>query len=192
MRLNAALEYEKVRENDSNWNKVVLHKDGHFYHAYEWSAWLIKTFVCTEAFQKARQDNSILSALHFITKNNDYVMLGFPLESLSKYIPGYEDVKALEGDDLEITIALPVDEDRTFESMSESFSAWRTECPIKEPPNKGAGKNALKGVSQAAVLSRSGIFQIAAQVMAYPVEKSTPAENIEFISSLKQQVAQLL
>lgn len=191
MRLNAALEYEKLREDESNWNKLILHKDGKFYHAYEWSAWLIKTVVCTEEFQKARQDNSILSALHFITKNNDYVMLGFPLESLSKYIPKYEDVKALEGDDIEITIALPVDEGRTYESMSEAFGAWRAECPVKEP-NKGAGKNVLKGVSQAAVLNRSGIFQIVAQVMAYPVEKSTPSENIEFISNLKQQVAQLL
>lgn len=191
MRLNAALEYEKLREDESNWNKLIIHKDGKFYHAYEWSAWLIKTVVCTEEFQKTRQDNSILSALHFITKNNDYVMLGFPIESLSKYIPEYKDVKALEGDDIEITIALPVDEGRTYESMSEAFDAWRAECPVKEQ-NKGAGKNALKGVSQAAVLSRSGIFQIAAQVMAYPVEKSTPAENIEFISNLKQQVAQLL
>ena len=118
-------------------------------------------------------------------------MLGFPIESLSKYIPEYEDVKALEGDDLEITIALPSSEDRSFESLKATFEQWRTECPIKEQ-NKGAGKNALKGVSQAAILSRSGIFQIAAQVMAYPVEKSTPAENIEFISNLKQQVAQLL
>jgi hypothetical protein len=191
MRLNAALEFEKLREDKSSWNKVILHKDGRFYHAYEWSAWLIKTIVCTEEFQRARQDNSVLLAQHFVTKNNDYIMLGFPVESLSKYIPDYEDVKALEGDDIEITITLPVDEERTYETMAARFGQWRSECPVKEP-NKGAGKNVLKGVSQGAILSRSGIFQIVAQVMSYPVEKSTPAENIEFISSLKQQVAQLL
>lgn len=190
MRLNAALEYEKLRD-ESNWNKIVLHKDGRFYHAYEWSAWLIKTIVCTVEFQKARQDSSFLMAQRFITKNNDYVMLGFPIESLSKYIPDYDDVKALEGDDIEISISLPPDEGRSSDSMNNAFGLWREECPVKEQ-NKGAGKNALKGVSQAAILSRSGIFQIAAQVMSYPVEKSTPAENIEFISNLKQQIAQLL
>lgn len=191
MRLNAALEYEKIREDAENWNKVILHKDGRFYHAYEWSAWLIKMFVCTEELQRARKDNSILLAQRFVTKNNDYVMLGFPVESLSKYIPDYQEVKALEGDDLEITIALPEDENRTYETISAAVEEWRGECPIKES-NKGAGKNALKGVSQAAILNRSGLFQIVAQVMAYPVESSTPAQNIEFISKLKSQVAQLL
>lgn len=191
MRLNAALEYEKVRQEKENWNKVILHKDGRFYHIYEWSAWLVKTIVCTEAFQKERNDNSILLAQRFVTKNNNYVMLGFPVESLSKYIPDYEDVRAMEGDDLEVTVALQEDDTRTFESMNAAFEAWREECPIKEQA-KNAGKNVLKGVSQAAILNRSGIFQIAAQVIAYPVEKSTPAENIEFISELKQQVAKLL
>jgi hypothetical protein len=191
MRLNAALEYEKAREDEASWNKVILHKDGRFYHVYEWSAWLVKTVVCTEEFQRARQDNSILMAQHFITKNYDYVMLGFPVESLSKYISDYEDVKALEGDDLEISIPLPFGDGLAYDAMKSEFEQWRTECPIKEQ-NKGAGKNALKGVSQSAILSRSGIFQIVAQVLSYPVEKSTPAENIDFISNLKRQVAQLL
>lgn len=191
MRLNAALEYEKLRQEKDSWNKVILHKDGRFYHAYEWSAWLIKTVVCTEEFQRQRNDNTILLAQQFITKNNNYVMLGFPVESLSKYIPDYVDVAALEGDDLEITISLPQDDDVTYEAVRAAFEEWRNGCPVKEHA-KNAGKNVLKGVSQAAVLSRSGMFQIVAQVMAYPVEKSTPAENIEFISNLKQQVAQLL
>lgn len=191
MRLNAALEYEKLRQEKDSWNKVILHKDGRFYHAYEWSAWLIKTVVCTEEFQRQRNDNTILLAQQFITKNNNYVMLGFPVESLSKYIPDYVDVAGLDGDDLEITISLPQDDDVTYEAVRAAFEEWRNGCPVKEHA-KNAGKNVLKGVSQAAVLSRSGMFQIVAQVMAYPVEKSTPAENIEFISNLKQQVAQLL
>ena len=39
-----------------------MHKDGKFFHAYEWSAWLIKAFVCTEGFQKERGDSKMLSA----------------------------------------------------------------------------------------------------------------------------------
>lgn len=190
MKLTPALEYEKQRSDLESWRKIILHKDGKFYHAYNQSAFLIKTFVCTEAFQKARGDNSILQAMRYITKNNDYALLGFPVESLSKYIPQYEDVRAMEeGDDLEISVGLPQGD--TVESLQKAFEKWCGELPIKEP-KKGDGKNALKGVSQAAILNRSGLFQIVAKVISYPVENTTPAQNMEFISQLKREVAGLL
>lgn len=190
MKIPVAIEYEKQRQDIESWSKIILHKDGKFYHAYDQSAFLIKNFVCTEEFQKARGDNSILRAMLYTPKKGNYVMLGFPVESLSKYIPEYEDVHAMEdSDDLEITIVIPQDE--TVESLQESFEKWCGELPIKEL-GKGAGKNALKGVSQAAILNRSGLFQIVAKVLAYPVENSTPADNMEFISQLKREVASLL
>ena len=69
MRLNDALENEKNRQEIESWNKIYLHKDGKFFHAYEWSAWLIKAFVCTEEFQKERGDSKMLSAFLYKTKN---------------------------------------------------------------------------------------------------------------------------
>ena len=190
MKITAALEYEKQRPDLESWTKIILHKDGKFYHAYNQSAFLIKTYVCTESFQKSRGDNSILQALRYITKNNDYALLGFPVESLSKYIPDYKDVRAMEeGDDLEIIVGLP--QEMTVESLQEAFENWCGELPVKEP-KKGDGKNALKGVSQAAILNRSGLFQIVAKVLSYPVENATPTQNLEFISQLKRDVASLL
>ena len=38
MRINDALENEKNRQESESWNKIYLHKDGKFFHAYEWSA----------------------------------------------------------------------------------------------------------------------------------------------------------
>ena len=77
MRLNDALENEKNRKESESWNKIYLHKDGKFFHAYEWSAWLIKAFVCTEGFQKERGDSKMLSAFLYKTKNTEYIILGF-------------------------------------------------------------------------------------------------------------------
>lgn len=65
MKLSAALEYEKLREAVSSWNKVILHRDGKFYHAYDWSAWLIKQYVCTEEFQQQRGDEKLLQVNRF-------------------------------------------------------------------------------------------------------------------------------
>ena len=47
MKITPALAYEKLRQDAQSQNKIILHKDGKFYHVYEWSAWLLKTLVCT-------------------------------------------------------------------------------------------------------------------------------------------------
>jgi hypothetical protein len=52
MQIIAAIEYDRLRKEPENWNKVILHREGKFYRAYEWSAWLIKTVVCTDAFHR--------------------------------------------------------------------------------------------------------------------------------------------
>ena len=91
-----ALEYEKQRQQPADWNKVILHREGKFYRTYEWSLWLIKKFVCTEEFQKQRGDDKMLSAKRYVgKKTGEYAMSGFPVESLSKYIPEYQAVRRL-------------------------------------------------------------------------------------------------
>ena len=87
MKLSAALEYENIRRNPADWNKIYLNHDGKFFHAYEWSAWLIKTVACTEEFQQQRGDEKLLQVSRYPSKHGEYAMLGFPLDSISKYIP---------------------------------------------------------------------------------------------------------
>ena len=48
MQIVAAIEYDRLRQEPGTWNKVILHREGKFYRAYEWSAWLIKTVVSTD------------------------------------------------------------------------------------------------------------------------------------------------
>ena len=106
MRITPALAYEKLRQDAESQNKIILHKDGKFYHVYEWSAWLLKTLVCTEELQRERGDAKMLQVNRFTTKSGEYVLAGFPLESVSKYIPEYDDLQEMEGGDLSITITL--------------------------------------------------------------------------------------
>ena len=55
MQIIAAIEYDRLRKEPENWNKVILHREGKFYRAYEWSAWLIKphrTYMSHHAEQR--------------------------------------------------------------------------------------------------------------------------------------------
>ena len=83
MRLNDALENEKNRQERESWNKIYLHKDGKFFHAYEWSAWLIKAFVCTEGFQKERGDSKMLSAFFTRQRRQNTLYLVFLLNRIA-------------------------------------------------------------------------------------------------------------
>lgn len=184
MQITPALEYEKHRQDVDSWNKIILHKDGTFYHAYEWSAWLIKTIVCTEKFQKDRGDEKVLSAPRYKTKNNEYILIGFPVESLSKFIPEYVNVREMEGGDaLEIEIDLHLKGTETFEEMEAHFKQWKK----AQPENKKNG-----GKKDTEQPKRVGMFQIIAEIVAYPMEKRTQEETIEFVSYLKEKASELL
>ena len=191
MKLSAALEYENIRRNQADWNKIYLNHDGKFFHAYEWSAWLIKTVACTEEFQQQRGDAKMLSSMLYTTKNSEYVITGFPLDSIGKYIPQYVSMNPVEdgGGDLIIEIELPQEwEGMTQEQMEEAFRDWRGQQPVKEPKGKGTPQNHAARTAE----SRSGLFSIMSQVLAWPTESKTPMENAAFIADLKAQLIALL
>ena len=191
MKLSNALDVEKARTDKDSWNKVYLHRDGKFYHIYDWSAWLVKTIVCTEEFQQERGDAKMLLAQMYNTKNASYVIIGFPIESLSKYIPQYENVTPTEDGDILLEVELPYDYDTTtYEDLEADYQAWRDSCPIKE--NKKPNKYDSRNDSNTSFLASSGLFSIVSRILSYPIEKSTPAENIEFISNIKQQIVKML
>ena len=191
MRITPALAYEKLRQDAESQNKIILHKDGKFYHVYEWSAWLLKTLVCTEELQRERGDAKMLQINRFVTKSGEYVLAGFPLESVSKYIPEYDDLQEMEGGDLSITITLSDDmQQLSTEQLLTMFEEWKQEQPIKE--GRKSTRDIHAGSSQAPTLARSGVFAIISEVLSYPVEQKTPAENIEFISKMKQSIVALL
>lgn len=191
MKLTPALEFEKLREDAESWNKIFLHKDGKFFRAYEWSAWLIKTLVCSEAFQKERGDVKILAANRYVTKKGEYVSVGFPLESLSKYMPNYEDVdfETIE-DYATFTVEMSDDEDVTYEALQAAFMEWKQSLPEKD--TRGGQKASRSTARVDSEGSRVGMFQILSQVMSYPLESKTPSDNAEFIALLKRQLAALL
>ena len=191
MRLTPALAYEKLRQDAQSQNKIILHKDGKFYHVYEWSAWLLKTLVCTEDFQRERGDAKMLQVNRFVTKSGEYVLAGFPLESVSKYIPEYDEIQEMEDGDRCISITLSDDmQQLTTDQLQAMFEEWKAEQPVKEGRKSNAQIH--KGDKQAAALARSGVFGIIAEVLSYPVEQKSPAENIEFISQMKQRIVALL
>lgn len=191
MKITPALAYEKLRQDAQSQNKIILHKDGKFYHVYEWSAWLLKTLVCTEELQKERGDAKMLQVNRFVTKSGEYVLAGFPLESVSKYIPEYDEINEMEGGDLCVSITLSDEmQQLATDQLQTKFEEWKQQQSIKE--GRKGNREIHSGNKQAPALARSGAFSILLEVLHYPIEQKTPSENIEFISQMKQRIVELL
>ncbi len=69
------LEIENHRTND--WTTIYLFAEGLFYRAYEWSAWLCCRYV--NEFKVTRRELK--------NENGSIVFIGFPVASLSKFVP---------------------------------------------------------------------------------------------------------
>ena len=187
MKRRQAVELEKNR-TDENKGKVYLHKEGNFYRAYDYSAWLIKKFVCTEEIQKARGDENMLAVKHHKNKDFEYCFVGFPLSSLSKYILDYEAIES--GEDGMLCVDVDIPETDTIDDMVLGCSEWMCSIPIIEDTK--SNREIKKGNVQASVLGQSGLFSIATMVLSYPLESKTPADNMNFISELKREIIKLL
>jgi hypothetical protein len=141
--------------------------------------------------QKERGDAKPLTVSRYNTKTGDYIIAGFPLESVAKYIPEYEEIQEMEDGDLAVSIKLP-DGLRALapEQMQANYDEWKEQQPIKE--GRKSVRQVVSGDPKPAALARSGVFGIISEVLSYPVEQKTPAENIEFISQMKQRIVALL
>ena len=184
------LDIEKDRTDNNKWNIIHLFKEGGFYRAYEWSAWLIKTITCTEEFQQNRGDSKILSVSRYKTKNNDYVMLGFPLESINKFIPESVEIKE-EGENC-LSIRIEVPGDKTFEDLNKEFKSWRESLSIAEKK-----VSSIKEISNS---KRSLSFlespeeklnYFKTKILSFPTETSNLVEILTFVIELKQEMAKL-
>jgi hypothetical protein len=191
MRITPALEFEKLRQDPESWNKIYLHKDGKFFRAYEWSAWLIKTVVCTEEIQKERGDSKMLTANRYVSKKGEYVSVGFPLESLAKFMIGFDDFDPNTVDDYAtFTIQTYDEESASYDDLLAAFEEWKHALPEKD--TKQSQKSNRTGSNIDTEGGRMGMFQIMSQVLSYPIESKTPADNAEFIAMLKRQLSSLL
>jgi hypothetical protein len=199
------LPIERDRQEPDKWNVIHLFKTGTFYSAYEWSAWLTAVIAFNDEVRmqtRERQPLSVTRNTIASSEGETFCKVGFPIKSVDKFIPNRMDFQPIDDSHLTITIAMPTPPDgseMTYERLSEAFEQWKESQPIKKPKEKEettddqkpatATRSTQTRPSATIAPSPSGLIS---QIMAYPLDQRTPLENIEFISSLKQQIAGIL
>lgn len=115
-------------ESDRNGKANVVHliKEGNFYHANDWSAWLMTKFPIGEAVTKPMR----VTAKRL---KDGYVQafVGFPVTSIGKYVPNDGSVQFLPVSDMQIDVMLPADfGDATVDDLRKMVDDWKETLPM--------------------------------------------------------------
>lgn len=186
------LEIEKERSESSTWNVIHLFKDGSFYRAYEWSAWLTAVVAFNELVRKGTQDRKPLTVTRKKDKNSDgtFAFVGFPLNSMDKYIPSKIGFNPISDSQIDISIELPSDiGEVSFEAISKKIEEWKDGVPIKEEkPKKGKSDDIPFAMPSDRPMSITGIMT---QIIAYPLEQKSPMDVVAFVSDIRKRLVML-
>lgn len=187
-KISEILDIEKDRNEQDKWNIIHLFKEGGFYRAYNWSAWLIVTFSYNDDARKETKDRKPLAVSRKKMKSTetDFVFVGFPLKSLDKFVPSNIGFTPITDTQIDVTIDLSYNDDVTYESLEEEYETWKDSIKMSEEKQKYE-----ETVSDSVTITPRSISSIMSQVLFYPLESRTPIENMEFISMLKSQLASL-
>jgi hypothetical protein len=207
------LQQERDRDTAEQWGIIHLYKTGSFYSAYEWSAWLIAVITFNDEVRMQTRDRKPLAVTRVPMKDSEetFCRVGFPLNSVEKYIPTRLDFNSEDDKHIVITVALPQPQDGsevTYERLADAVAKWKEEQPLKQPKNnkdsdpqedtdrkpaQGKPKRTLLSLIQEAqqqqAPAQGGLIM---QIMSYQLAQHTPAENYEFIQRLQQQIASIL
>ena len=170
---------EKENNRGGNLSDIYLFVEGMFYRAYERSAWLSCRYV--NEFKATRRDMK--------NGGESVVFIGFPVASLSKFVPQGVAVEQGEGS---AVLHLPLENHPELSDTAaaeEAFANWKNSVPMAATAKKGSLRSELKNMPDAEPRRMS---EIMLSIMAFPVEQKTPMECMMFVTDLKQNIAKLM
>lgn len=184
MQLSEIIEKEKLREDIDLCRKAYLYREGKFLRAYEWSAWLFVKYV-NDFKVTTRQSKS---------SDMPVSMIGFPSSSMDKFTPlGALVEPQPDGSVILIFSSESIPDDADIKSMASEYAEWKNQQPVSE--NKKEKKEIERDsfdVEDYHFSHRITLSSVMQRILAYPLERKSPMECVEFISDLKRQLASII
>lgn len=167
-------------EREGSMNVVHLLKEGNFYHANDWSAWLMTKFPIGEAVNKPMNVTAKKLKDGYI-----HAFVGFPVTSLGKYVPNDETIKFNPVSDTQADVILNVDfGEATVEDIRKEVDEWKDSLPLTDKKQRREDREI------ADVAPRfTRITDIVGRVLSFPLANKSPMDAWEFVRKLQQEAA---
>ena len=178
------IEAESKELTDGHRDILHLHREGSFYRAYEWSAFLACRYLHEFKVNK-RVFKGVEQPVAFI---------GFPETSINKWMPEGAEQIVIEEKYLAVRLPDVLFGDDTPEVMDADFAEWKDAIPLTESQAKGEKKTKSLAGSEVGggrdtVITLTSVMQ---RILAYPIESKSPLESMAFLAEVKRQLADLI
>ena len=176
-------EIRKIEEERKEQLDVVhLIKEGSFYHANDWSAWLMTKYPIGEAIHKP-----MVVTTKKLKDDYLHVFVGFPTTSLAKYIPNDGSVEFRPISDDQIDVVLNIDFDQTAEQLRLIVDEWKESLPIRE--NKKQQREDKNIAGEVTRITR--ISDVVVKIISLPMEDISPKQAYDILRDLRKQISAL-
>ena len=187
------LNLEADRKEPASWNIIHMFKEGSFWHAYEWSAWLICVITYNNEKHKRENTGDPIAVVHkpIGGKNQQgtYTMVGFQIKSLDKFVPNRVKLETIDDKQMDIEIELPHDDiPLTYERLQKAFEDWKCQQKLSKKDDDDDDEKPQKP-RQPHQQAPTILTDIEAQLLAWPLEQKSPLDTIRFVADIKAQIA---
>ena len=172
---------EEKRYSKEDLDKVFLHQEGNFVHAYEWSAFLIWNNFLTKDKRRFA-----VHCKEFSKFKEGIAYVGFPLTSLSYYFPG---ANFGEFKDIMVEISQNFIETKkiAFEKYSIILKEWKECFPFKEK-----GTPLKKQQKENALVINSEIITLLHEIADYQISNKSLLEIAQFLTDAQKRLRVIL
>lgn len=182
MNIAEIIKLENDRTTPDMYGHIHFIKEGNFYRAHDWSAWLMITHPLTENQAK----------LTIIAKKmkDGYIdaWVGFPLTSIEKFIPNDGSVVFAPINDTLIDVMITPTDDiitSTPEDVRKKVDEWKASLPLNEGKSQ---KRESREISEAQPrITR--ITDVITRVISLPLENMSPVDAYDFLRQLRKDIA---
>lgn len=187
---------EADRKEPEKWNVVHLLRDGNYWHANEWSAWLVAV-VITSQMKRLHPDMEIdpPTPVKKFAKNinGEYIFVGFQEKSFDKYLPKELtlDWRDVEDGRIDVPIQMPDDHgELTYERLHEAYMKWKAEQQLTpDKKDKDATANGSRQNRGGAMGDTPGhILAIMGRIMSLPLHRTSPIDAHKFLEEVQREL----
>ena len=183
MTIAEIVKIETDRQDPKTFGVVHLVKEGNFYHANDWSAWLLANFPVGVA-----KENPMTPTAKRLKNDYIHVFVGFPVSSLGKFVPQEETAGFNPVSDTQIDVTLNVDfGDATYDDVRKQVDGWKQSLPLSE--SRQQKRDSREASDMAPRITR--ISDIAARILSFQLAERSPMEAWQFLKKLQQDTAAL-
>lgn len=181
MSINEIRQIEENREGALN--VVHLELEGNFYHANDWSAWLMTKYPIGEAVNKPMTVTAKKLKDGYIQ-----AFVGFPAKSMTKYIPNDGSVEFTSVTDTLVDVTLPIDfGDTPAEDIRKEVDAWKESLKLSETKKQKREDREIQ--TQAPRITR--FSDIIGRIIAIQMEDISPQQAYDILRDLRKQTVAL-